>query len=349
MVCCRFGKYGCCNPFEHKEKSAAANTAYALFDEAGWDGSSNLYGFTIDTNSAEKSQIEIPSFEDYGEIPRVFTFDGSRNLFYLLRANFTDPGFNGTAQIFATTTDPVKGTSTQILVQGAAGLVTGFEYVRSIDKIVFATYTWKDGKRVGYSFYIVDPAVGKALRVSTFTFGSDGDNYVGWFEAVSADGTKLYRIGYQDVVNSVGQGLGITDISKSVASTVWHDGFSQPTGLNFYSTIDLYQDTYLSLATDTNDGTLSIVQWSLTTAPHVLAQLGDAHFPMYFGPIASALDHQQTKYCALVVHDGWDPVQTARWALAVLDLKTKKATTTSISPWMIAGVDSATGFGLSDQ
>lgn len=98
MVCCKFGKYGCCTPFEQKEKSAAANTAYALFDEAGWDGSSNLYGFTIgtnflfpypsdisDTSSAEKSQLEIPAFDDYGEMPRVFTFDGSKNLFYLLR------------------------------------------------------------------------------------------------------------------------------------------------------------------------------------------------------------------------------------------------------------------------
>jgi len=346
MVCCtQGGRYGCCSPGEI-QKSTIASTAYALFDEAAWDGDSSLYGFTIDTSTAEKTQIQIPTFDDFGEMPRVFVFDSVLNLFYLLRANFTGPGFNGTEPIYATTADPAKGTSSQILVRGATGLVTGFQYIRQLKMILFATYLWEGGKQTGYNFYHVDPKVGNAILVSSMRYTTD--NYVGWFHETSLDGSLVYRLGFQDAAHGIDPGLGLTDISSKTSTTVWYDNFTQPAGLDFYISIDLYGNSFLSLAGDSS-GELNIVQWNLQTAPKVLANLGDAHETEFFGPIASCLNHQQTGYFALVVHDGLIPIQTDRWALAVLDLTSGSTSTTPISPWMIAGTDSVAGFGIADS
>jgi hypothetical protein len=51
-----------------------------------------------------------------GEMTRVFTFNPTKSLFYLVSANFTQPGFNGKEPITLTTVDPAKGTTADLKV-----------------------------------------------------------------------------------------------------------------------------------------------------------------------------------------------------------------------------------------
>lgn len=304
---------------------------------------------TIDLAEATKTQRTINNFDDYGEMVRVFTFDPKKSLFYLLRANFTQPGFNGTEPITLTTINPITAADpTTVLVKGAAGLVTGFHFNSKLNVIQFATYNWVDNKKVGYNFYNLDTTTGIAKTVSTVAFGAK-DNWEGWFHEISDSGKHLYRLGYKDVINSLDWGLGITDISVSPAKSIWIDNITLPSGLSYLS-INAFGDDFISMAEDYT-GALSVVRWNYKKGNHlVLAGLSDGYDTRFFGPITEQIDYQNSKYYALVVHDGIIPVQTDRWALAMVDLKSPANYWTSpISPWMVAGVDSVAGFGIPQQ
>lgn len=349
MVCCDGGQYGCCDPQDLKVKKPETGViAYALFDEGDITDGSSLWGFKIDLSDATKTQQHIPGFNDYDEITRLFTYNPVKNLFYLLRANFSHPGFDGTEPITLTTVDPVKLTSVDTPVTGAAGLLTGFLYSYKLDTIIAATYRWSDKVKVGYNFYFVDTKTGVAKLVSQSTFPEGKDNYEGWFDEISVDGSLVYRLGYQDVPNSIGLGLGITNITQSQATTEWYNNVGVSNGLRYMS-LNIFENDFISMAQD-DDTNLSVVRWNLSgAAPKVLVALYDAHPPRFFGPIAEAIDYVNSKYYTLVVHNGIIPVQTDRWALATVDLKSGENSITPLYPWMLAGIDSLSGFGIPNQ
>uniref|UniRef100_A0A6B2LBY9 Uncharacterized protein n=1 Tax=Arcella intermedia TaxID=1963864 RepID=A0A6B2LBY9_9EUKA len=273
-------------------------------------------------------------------------FDPANVLFYLLRANFSNPGFDGSEPILLYVIDPKQGSTVVSAIQGASGLVTGMHYNKNMKMIQFATYHWSGNQKVGYDFYLLDPKSTVAKQVSTIQFGTV-DNYCGWFKETSEDGTILYRLGFQDAPAESGFGLGLTDISQSTATTVWVNNFTIPSDFNYFDSFTVYKNTFYSLAEDSS-GALSLVKWSLDGPATVVATLGDAYLPTLFGEIAEALNADGTMYYALVVHEGIIPIETDRWALASVDLTNNSGSTVSISPWMIAGTDSLSGFGIAN-
>jgi hypothetical protein len=135
---------------------------------------------------------------------------------------------------------------------------------------------------VAYQFYTVDPTTGVATMFSTcdnFTgiscWGFCGnalvDAYCGWFDEVSNDGSLVYRLGYQNVVQQQGFGLGITgnagfnkillgiDLSQPNAVDKFY-AVPLPQNYDNYVSLSLYKDGFISLSPDSTWGNLAVVK-----------------------------------------------------------------------------------------
>jgi len=344
MICCQGGRYGCCDPDEVK-KEKATTKAWALFEIPTWSDDTPLYSLNLDFTTGYKTQTEVNGFNDWGEMTRLFTFDERRSLFYLPQANFTNNKHDITIFII----DPTTGKTTSKPINGPVDLVTGFTYHYGVDKIIFATYLYQSNKKVGYNFYSTDPVTFDTKLISTYMNQNGDDSYVGWFHELSSDGTKVYRVGFRDVVRQIDFGLSTTDISKSVATMSWFTNISIPDNFGFYVSLNLYKDRFLSLAPSTavwTEDELSLIEWGFDGTSKIILDLGDAHETPFFGPIAEAMSVDETTYVAVYVSNSMIDQHLDRWAVASVDLTTGKYTINNISPWMMAETDSISGLGI---
>jgi hypothetical protein len=233
--------------------------AYALYASGVSNG---FFSIAIDLSSGSYSWKQLNGFDSWEEIIRTFEWDEDRSMFYLLQANFTQ-GAKQPYAIHLYTIDPVAGTVQSALVKGATEYsevdVPGFVYSPKQRKIIMSTLDTSAGNFT-YRFYLVDPLTAVATLQSTYS--SQQDSYVGWFHACSESGLMLYRVGFEDVVDQATPGIGLTNIAKPQASTVWQDSYPLPNLMNFYMSLNvLRDDVFVSLATDQNDGSVHIIQW----------------------------------------------------------------------------------------
>eukprot|EP01116_Phalansterium_solitarium_P021085 TRINITY_DN6437_c0_g1_i2.p1 TRINITY_DN6437_c0_g1~~TRINITY_DN6437_c0_g1_i2.p1 ORF type:complete len:461 (-),score=169.07 TRINITY_DN6437_c0_g1_i2:116-1498(-) len=350
MVCCPTGRYGCCDPATGLPPSddpdaprlTAPTAAYSVY----LDSSTQLSAMTIDTSSGKRTQVSVPGFATYGEIVRVFTYDPTNNLFYLPQANFLT---NTTVtNITLNVVDPVSGWWTAQTITGAVedGVndVAGFEFNPRTGLMVMSTIVTDDSDNVlGYNFYNVDPTSAEATLINTYR--SDNDTYVGWFGALSTDGTTVYRLGYQDVYDSTVFGLGVTNITGPTVTSVWHADLPGVSGLGPYASLNVYGDGFLSLAPSTRTGDYSLVKWQLDGTASVIATFSNAYNVPIFGYIAEYINVEQNYYAALVVRMT-EPGTLDRWVLLTVDLTTNKSQELDLTPDMLAKLTSVAGLGF---
>jgi len=301
---------------------------------------------TIDLSSGKKTEQTVSGFNDWGEITRVFMYDGAKNMFYLLQANFTSSNPNEKVTLYSI--DPVKAQTTAQVLDGPIGLVTGYAFDKTSGNIVMATYDYAGETKIGYSFYAVNPSTAVTKKVSSCTFNST-DNYAGWFKKVANNGTTVFRLGYQDVYQQTGPGIALTDLSTPNATTTWYDGTLAP-GYDWFISLNLESSSsFLSLAPSTSGlsaGELSLFRWNLKYSNSTLvAKFGNAHQTPYFGPLVETMSGDGSLYAALVVHNGLTP-SLDRWALAVVNLTTNSSKLIELDPRMIGEIDSASAFGI---
>jgi hypothetical protein len=321
-----------------------ANVGYALYVYAF----GAFQSLTIDLSSGDVTSKKISGFKDWGEIQRVFMFDPNRRLFYLLQADFLKDGTSHSIYLY--TVDPVAGTTVKTLVRGAVEEgeqdVPGFNFNAKTGRILFSTEVVNAQNRTtGYNFYTLNPTTAVATLVSTFT--QRVDQFAGWFHTVSADGKTVYRVGYQDVINQQTPGLGITDISRPVATTRWEPNLPVPNGLGLYMSLNLIGGgNFLSLAPD-DFGDLAVVQWSISPRnASLLSQLYDAYNTPYFGPLVEYVNTDQTLFGALVVYNSDFSKDLARWALVLTDLEHGTTQELVLWPWILAQTDSVAALGI---
>jgi len=164
------------------------------------------------------------------------------------------------------------------------------------------------------------------------------------FDAISADGKTAYRVGYRDVIDQADPGIGLTDISTSTASTKWIDDIPLPSGLDFYMSLNLYGDSFLSLAPDDLTQDIRIVEWGLSNAT-VLAVIEDGYNTPYFGPLLEYINVGQTTYGAFVVYDSVF-TDLDSWAFVVTDLTTGETNELVLWPLILAQITSVSGLGF---
>lgn len=318
----------------------ADQTAYGLYV----DVNSNFAGMTIDMSSGTHTYQAVSGFNDWGETTRVFTFDGNRNLFYMLQADFLSPGSIRNITLFAS--DPVKGTTVKKTVQGAVqpgeNDVPGFQYLPKSDTILLSTTEMNGNSVIGYNFYSVNPTTAVATLLSKQKFSSD--TFSGWFHDVASNGTTLYRIGFQDVINQQNPGVAVIDISTPIATSKWISNLNVPSDLSFYETITVYGNSFLSLAAD-GGGDYSLVKWDLTGNAAVLTAFDDAYDTPWFGPTIEFLNAKQTLYGALLVYDSIDS-DFDRWELVLVDPATGDTQALTVYPWILAEVTSMAALGF---
>jgi len=226
--------------------------------------------------------------------------------------------------------------------------VPGFYFNANTGLILVSTQILDLQKNlIGYQFYNVNPKTAVASLISTFfnNKNSDGDNFTGWFDVMSKDSKKVYRIGYRDVINQLDFGLGITDISTRIATTKWFSPIPIPDSLGPYISINLYGNSFISLAPG-DMGNLNVVQWNLMGNSTIISQLDDAYITPYFGPIIEYMSSDESVYSALLVYDSWVSEDFNRWELILVDLPSGNTQQLVLWPWISAETDSVSGFGF---
>eukprot|EP01116_Phalansterium_solitarium_P021084 TRINITY_DN6437_c0_g1_i1.p1 TRINITY_DN6437_c0_g1~~TRINITY_DN6437_c0_g1_i1.p1 ORF type:complete len:450 (-),score=164.86 TRINITY_DN6437_c0_g1_i1:116-1465(-) len=340
MVCCPTGRYGCCDPATGNPPNN--NIVYGLY----LDTSEGLAAMQIDVTTGKRASVAVNGFDTYGETVRVFAFNTGDNKFYLPQANFLT---NTTVtNITLNVVDPVSGWWTAQTITGAVedGVndVAGFEFNPRTGLMVMSTIVTDDSDNVlGYNFYNVDPTSAEATLINTYR--SDNDTYVGWFGALSTDGTTVYRLGYQDVYDSTVFGLGVTNITGPTVTSVWHADLPGVSGLGPYASLNVYGDGFLSLAPSTRTGDYSLVKWQLDGTASVIATFSNAYNVPIFGYIAEYINVEQNYYAALVVRMT-EPGTLDRWVLLTVDLTTNKSQELDLTPDMLAKLTSVAGLGF---
>jgi len=338
MVCCVTGRFGCCDPAA--EKPEAGNFAYTLFVLE-----TKFAAIKVDLSTGTHTDVSVPGYNDWSEITRIFTYDAAQNLFYLLQTDFIDNPEAPQHKIILYTINPVSGSTTNQTVQGCEEEgeidVPGFAYNYKTKQIVMSTQYFENNQ-IGYKFYTLNPQTAVATQISSFI--NSTDSYVGWFDTVAPNGTTVYRLGYKDVYNQVGPGLGITDISTAQATHQWRTDVPIPSPLQFYQSFTLSGDKIISLAPDAS-GNLHLVQWQVGGSAAVLAKFGNAHKAPVFGPIVEFGNSNQTQYTAVLVQNNLIPALD-KWALVVVDLPSGNSKELSLSPTIYAGLSSVSGLGV---
>jgi hypothetical protein len=408
-VCCLVGRYGCCNPDDmmpmeqhqhllrqqrmpaaavrgsrrhhhdqnHQLPRSAApllDTARVIFEESNiWTDETYLYGNDLNLvngSIGDRTQLTPGIFHTEQEMTRVFAYSPSRDEFYLVQANFTDPALDYPVTLyrFKSTTGEV---SKQGVTGGVDGLVTGFYWSREQGVLLLAT-EWtaapSSATVLGYKFWTLEVDSAAATLVSTLKNPESGDLYGGWFHEASADLKFVYRAGYENVVDSTNFGLGIIDISHSSALHLPWVPVQNPAG-NFGRLRSIHRIrgasadsggsafnvTFISLAQAENVTSmmdLGVFEWQpVPTGPiaiRQLAQLGNAHLTEFFGPIAQATDETRTRYAALVVQLSALGSTYNSWALATVNVETGTSNLLPLAPTVLSSIDSLSGFGIPD-
>eukprot|EP01103_Thecamoeba_quadrilineata_P000200 TRINITY_DN10164_c0_g1_i1.p1 TRINITY_DN10164_c0_g1~~TRINITY_DN10164_c0_g1_i1.p1 ORF type:complete len:463 (-),score=70.68 TRINITY_DN10164_c0_g1_i1:86-1474(-) len=336
-VCCEKGSYGCCDPTTGL--AVEDSLAYSLFVADG----SRFVSATIGLPDGNKTEKTVNGYDDWSEITRVFVFNPNETVFYLPQANFLE-STNSSRPINLYTVDPISATTTATLIgatQEGENDVPGFTYLLPSGLILLSTQFF-NSTNVGYNFYHVNTTTGDAKLVSSYQ--NTTDTYVGWFTDASVDGNTVYRLGYYNVIEESGPGLGVTDISGPTATTQWYSDVPLPKGLGFYISLNPYSNGFISLAPDSS-GDLWIVQWSIGGNATVLSKLTDAHNVPIFGPLVEYVNPSQTLYAALVVDDKTIS-DDDEWILVTYNLPNGPSTEIKITPKLDAKTSSASALGI---
>eukprot|EP00010_Vexillifera_abyssalis_P007360 CAMPEP_0201548138 /NCGR_PEP_ID=MMETSP0173_2-20130828/4652_1 /ASSEMBLY_ACC=CAM_ASM_000268 /TAXON_ID=218659 /ORGANISM="Vexillifera sp., Strain DIVA3 564/2" /LENGTH=388 /DNA_ID=CAMNT_0047957419 /DNA_START=385 /DNA_END=1552 /DNA_ORIENTATION=- len=333
-----------------------ATKSTALFQHGG--GAFRAYQFS--NADGQDSFIDVKGYDTFGESTRMFLYNQAANVFYMLQANFTQPPQSPQdpkRPIHLYTVDPITGRTSQTLIENAQNQVTGLVYSHQQKSIIFATRWWDSGKSVGYKFYSLDPTCSQAkllssLRTTTMT----QDPWAGYISGLSADGTILYRVGYQNAETGERPGLGMTDISKSPATTKWISPIPVPPQHQFYvssnvlySNTSATQPTFLSLSPNLF-GKLALVEWSPYGKAKVLIQLDNAHEPAIFGSLAEVISDDNQVYSAMLVKDARRFTRD-KWELLTVNLNAPSTNFTLVEtqPTLNSGVNSISGLGIVQQ
>lgn len=214
--------------------------------------------------------------------------------------------------------------------------------------LILATY---NPSKTGYLFFTVS-ASGQASQLSSRLFGA-ADDYSGWFKRCNANGTLLFRLGYENPVLEENFGLGVTTLSSSTSSSSKFYPLQPPAGLAAYETLDVVSGSsvsdleFVSLAGAGNvDGDFSVVRWDLHGGAKVVVQLKDAHEAVKFGPISTAVNDEGTQFGALVTTRSLLGNKFDRWKAVLVSLVSGSVVEHDLSPWMIAETDSPAGLGF---
>jgi len=343
-VGCGSGSVGCCDPARPWQRdlnnvgirspvvgsSAAAveATAYALFTSPSV---ANLDCLTIDVatgNITSKVPVSGPAKDYfaklYGEITRVYPYSPSRNKFFFL--DIVQTGATPSSPITLYSIDPATGASTSAVVSGVAGFVVSFDYHPESDRVVVAVGARED---VSFSFLTVDVDTAVASLLGTVDRGASEAAspafYAPYITVMAQNGTSAYRLGYQQVSEAVGPGLGATPLAGGVAT--WEAVPSAP-GLGFlYSMVRKPgTDAFVSLApSSATNHTLSVVSWARGDASAaVLLDMANAHPPQMIGTgvlgyVADATS--KSLYAALVVQPAKGSLfgEGDQWVLAFVE------------------------------
>ena len=378
--------------FDTDLSSASDDVAYALMVS----GSSRvaMSAWTIDMTSGKVlAKKSLSAFDDdpAGESTREFLWDNKRKLFYYFDANFTANGGarpeNG-REVYMYSVNPATGDVQKSVLQGATDFPTGYA-MRSDGHVVIATEHFESNdKMTGFSFWDVDPESSKADLIGTNNRGtlsskrekfthetqtklyfslltpgtteSDPNFYAGFHRSISADGTEVYRFGYELVTTQQNQGIAITKISSSDSvTTIWKDELSKDH--DYFMTLNRYttnssssSSSFISLAPSTSSSSrsLDLIQWNLDESVYnVVATFKNAHPPRVYGSgdlgyLADFVNGD--KYAGLVVQDSDLPYGVGdRWAIAVGDLTSSDSfKVLPLEPRDIAAVLSVSGFGM---
>jgi hypothetical protein len=372
---------------EVEKKAKSGPNVWALMVIPGWEGGNPMYSFSFDVSTSEKTHQspDVTGFNTWDEMTRKFAFDGKSKAFYLPQANFTGPGKPHSRKIHLYKVDAVTGKTTRREVAGVGasgspkGLVTGFALDAKTGSLVMATRHYSssssssslsgaresaagDMDATGYDFWHVDTATGKATHLSMQDYGSSGgkDTYAGYFKTLARGGPsggelRVFRLGYLNVVQSLGPGMGITDISAKVAKYSWRT-IIPPASYDFLlslSVANANSTEFVGMAASTSvlDNDLSLFRWTTAGSPAdpikptLVAKLGDANNTPHFGPLGFDVSPDFSTFAALTVHDTIDSNYDL-WALSKCDLATSTASTAIVDPWMMAQTDSISGFGF---
>lgn len=114
----------------------------------------------------------VTGYNAWGEMTRLFSYDPTRNVFYLVEANFTGPdpppGRDPRRPVKLYTINPVTGVATSRLLPGVYNFPTGFAYNCQQDAVIFAVEALaSNGTQVGYNFVKVDPTTYKVTNISS--------------------------------------------------------------------------------------------------------------------------------------------------------------------------------------
>lgn len=347
----------------HKSGGALSSlSAWALMIIPTWEGGNPMYGIELDVASAEQKSRSKPvtGFNSWDEMTRKFALDKKEGIFYLPQANFTGPGKDQDRVIYLYKTNPRTGSTVRReVVGGPRGLVTGFAFDAKTASLIMATKSYsKAGTAEGYDFWQVDPSTGKAVLLSKQTYGTGANTYSGYFKTLSygpSGELMVYRLGYLNVVQSLGPGMGVTVISNAIAKYSWIT-IIPAKGYDFLlsmSVANVNGSSFVGLAAEQGvlSHDLSLFRWTINleaktaSALTLVSSLGDANNTPYFGPLGFDVSPDFKTFAALTVHDSEDS-DFDLWALSTCDLETNKGSTSILSPLMMAQTDSISGFGL---
>ena len=393
-VGCTAGSVGCCDPAQPWQRSISVSeglgapstaakrrspgqwradgTAFALVVSGEEPASKSLLSLSIDMSTGDvTSRTSVSGFLEHnpdGGSAREFLWDPTRRVFYYFDANFTAGGGarpQTGRPAYLVTVDPIRAEATTQVLNGAVDYPTGYAMGPG-GTVLLATEAWNTaGTSVtGFHFYSVDPATATAKPLSANDRGTgeagNPEYYAGYHRSASADGTHVFRLGYELVTKQTGQGLGETrlDGGSGRATSNWTASPAQQ-GHDFFMSIDRVDavsssplsESFVSLAPnrEARSRDLDVVVWSTDGKQYdVVASLHDAHPPRSIGDellgyMATAAKNQT--FAALVAQYGIT-AELDVWALAVADLAGRNATVLTLKPRGLAGVWSVAGLGL---
>jgi hypothetical protein len=224
-----------------------------------------------------------------------------------LEANYTvPPGPNG-REIRWWSIDPTSGVTTSRVLPSAFNLPVGWEYQCQSDNIFFSTQivTGPNEMAVGYNWWRLSVSSGAVSLLATVNNVQGDNQWAGWFHALALNDSVTYRQGFRNVSTQTNIGMAITDLSQSPAVT-WWTATPFPANHDYYQTFEVTNAAdYISLAFDM-EGLFDVVRWTLATAgqpasARVIATLGNAALPPYFGDVADCVSCDASVYVAAVV------------------------------------------------
>eukprot|EP00451_Oxyrrhis_marina_P003287 CAMPEP_0204274372 /NCGR_PEP_ID=MMETSP0468-20130131/25140_1 /ASSEMBLY_ACC=CAM_ASM_000383 /TAXON_ID=2969 /ORGANISM="Oxyrrhis marina" /LENGTH=452 /DNA_ID=CAMNT_0051250571 /DNA_START=59 /DNA_END=1417 /DNA_ORIENTATION=+ len=379
-VGCTVGSVGCCDPatpwqlvgqsanategkrkhmlgvkefadFEHAP-AADAQVAYALFVAGTFTQA--LTALTIDVNTgvvSARKTIAGPAkqYMDklYGGSTRLFAWEPVSSKFVFVDSDRTAKGPDFPLQLF--TIDPVTGESTSVDVSGAKGYPSGIAYDEAAKALVIGVQTSTTAE-----FYAVDLKTGAATSMGSVARGADESSKSFYAAYIShAHNGQAVRVGHAAVTAGQDPGVSTTTLGES-ASTKWADpALAANHGLPV--TVHTHPaGGFVSLAPLSGAGKLDVVSWDSSTGKaDIVAALNNSNVPQAYqtGPLGYVGAHVQgSTFSSLSVSLGTAPYGLGdKWAVATVDLSTKKVVQSTLNPQpsaLGANAASLSGFGI---